>query len=286
MTSATPIGAHVPTGRGLAAHAFPYLCEIGAETLQVFVGNPRGWRAAAGDPEQDERFRALCDEHDVPAFVHAPYLVNVGSPTEQTFRNSVASVVHNLKRGSEIGARGVVVHTGSSVTEGNVDAAMSQIRDGLLPVLDALDDDSPQLLLEPTAGQGRSLCAGVDDLEPYLDVLDRHPKVGICLDTCHVFAAGAPLDEPGGMAATLDRVVEIGGPGRLQLVHANDSQDVRGSFRDRHERIGRGRIGEGAFAEMLAHPAMPGVAVVLETPGGADAWIDDIARLQDLRDRR
>ena len=113
---------------------------------------------------------------------------------------------------------------------------MRQVREGLLPVLEAVADDAaPWLLLEPTAGQGRSLCAGVEDLAPYLDALDHHPKAGICLDTCHVFAAGAPLDEPGGAAATLDRIVEIGGPGRLRLVHANDSMDVRGAFKDRHQ---------------------------------------------------
>ena len=118
---------------------------------------------------------------------------------------------------------------------------MRQVREGLLPLLDAVaDDDAPWLLLEPTAGQGRSLCAGVDDLAPYLAALDHHPKAGICLDTCHVFAAGAPLDEPGGAAATVDRIVEIGGPGRLRLVHANDSMDVRGAFKDRHQKIGDG----------------------------------------------
>jgi len=281
----SPVGAHIRiAGKGLA-RAVPRLRELGGEAIQVFVGNPRGWRPAAGDPRQDELFRALCAEHEVPAYVHTPYLVNLGSPTEHTYTSSVATVAHNLERGRAIGARGVVVHTGSCVAEGNLEVAMKQVREGLLPVLEDLDDDAPALLLEPTAGQGRSLCAGVEDLPAYLDALDRHPKVGICLDTCHVFAAGAPLDEPGGTTATLDRLVEIAGPGRLQLVHANDSKDVRGAFRDRHERIGAGHIGTGAFAELFAHPAMSGVPVLLETPGDAEAHREDIALLRSLRDR-
>ena len=166
------------------------------------------------------------------------------------------------------------MHTGSCVDRrAPCDAAaMRQVREGLLPVLDALGDDArPWLLLEPTAGQGRSLCAGVEDLEPYLAALDHHPAAGICLDTCHVFAAGAPLDEPGGTTATVDRIVEIGGPGRLRLVHANDSMDVRGAFKDRHQSIGDGHIGVGAFGELFAHPATAGVPFVLETPGSRDA---------------
>ncbi|HET7328349.1 MAG TPA: deoxyribonuclease IV [Nocardioidaceae bacterium] len=286
-TTRSPIGAHVRTaGKGLAGYAFPHLRELGGEALQVFVGNPRGWRPAAGNPVQDERFRALCDEHDTPAFVHSPYLVNLGSPTEQTYLNSVATVAHNLKRGVEIGASGVVVHTGSCVAEGTVTTAMKQVREGLLPVVEALGEDSPMLLLEPTAGQGRSLCAGVDDLRAYLDALDWHPKVGICLDTCHVFAAGAPLDAPGGMTATLDRLIEVAGHGRLRLVHGNDSKDVRGAFKDRHERVGCGHIGTTAFAELFAHPAVSGVPVLLETPGDTAATADDIALLKSLRDRR
>ena len=200
----------------------------------------------------------------------------------------MALVAHNLRRAVEIGAEGVVVHTGSYVDPaGGAErhrAAMAQVREGLLPVLETIADDAaPWLLLEPTAGQGRSLCAGVDDLEPYLAALDDHPKAGICLDTCHVFAAGAPLDEPGGAAATLDRVVEIGGPGRLRLVHANDSMDVRGAFKDRHQKIGEGHIGVAAFAELLAHPATDGVPFVLETPGSRDVGNADLRLLQQLR---
>jgi deoxyribonuclease-4 len=124
----------------------------------------------------------------------------------------------------------------------------------------------------------------VEDLEPYLRTLDFHPKAGICLDTCHVFAAGAPLDEPGGATATVDRLVEIAGSDRLRLVHANDSMDVRGAFRDRHQKVGEGYIGLGAFEELFAHPATEGVPFVLETPGSRDADDPQIPLLRKLRD--
>ncbi|WP_026256805.1 deoxyribonuclease IV [Actinopolymorpha alba] len=284
-TRLSPIGCHVPVSGGLAKGAFRVARDLGAETLQVFVGNPRGWAQAQGDPTQDQLFRTLCEEAGVPAFVHTPYLVNLGSPTEETVQRSVDTIAHNLTRAAAIGARGVVVHTGSCVSDGAYEQAMKQIRERLLPLLDRLPEDGPALLLEPTAGQGRSLCAGIEDLPGYLDALDRHPRLGICLDTCHVFAAGAPLDRRGGMTRTLQQLVELAGPGRLRLVHGNDSKDPRGSFRDRHERIGQGHIGEAAFRAMVRHPAMRGVPVILETPGGQDAWREDIALLKKLRKR-
>ncbi|HET7690296.1 MAG TPA: deoxyribonuclease IV [Nocardioidaceae bacterium] len=282
MSLRNPIGTHLKVGKGLHAGAFADAVRIGAETIQVFTGNPRGWATSDGDPVQDRLFRDACGEAGIPTFLHTPYLVNLGSPTPTTYANSVRLVAHNLKRAAEIGAEGVVVHTGSCVAEGSYDDAMRQVREGLLPVLEAIEDeDAPWLLLEPTAGQGRSLCARIDDLEPYLAALDHHPKAGICLDTCHAFAAGEPLDEPGGTTRVVDRILELGS---LRLVHANDSMDVRGSFRDRHEKIGEGHIGIGAFEELFAHPATAGVPFVLETPGSRDAGDTSTELLRKLRD--
>ncbi len=286
-----PIGTHVLVGKGLVDGAVANADLVGCETFQVFTGNPRGWALSEGKPAEDARFRDLMAERGTRVFIHAPYLVNLGSPTPATYERSVASVAHNLKRAAEIGAEGVVVHTGSYVDPGEGDSlarharAMRQVREGLLPLLDTLStgDAAPWLLLEPTAGQGRSLCAGVEDLAAYLDALDHHPRAGICLDTCHVFAAGAPLAEPGGTTATVDRIVEIGGPGRLRLVHANDSMDVRGAFKDRHQRIGEGHIGEAAFTELFAHPATEGVPFILETPDSRDVDNRDIPLLKKLR---
>lgn len=279
-----PVGTHVQVGKGLVTGALAQAYALGCETIQVFAGNPRGWAASAGDPRVDAAFRDATAERGMRVFVHAPYLVNLGSPTPATYERSVATVAHNLKRAAEIGAEGVVVHTGSCVDAGTLEVAMRQVREGLLPILEVLGEDAPWLLLEPTAGQGQSLCAGVDDLEAYLAALDGHPRAGICLDTCHVFAAGAPLDEPGGTTATVDRLVEIGGSGRLRLVHANDSKDVRGAFKDRHEKVGEGHIGLGAFEELFAHPATERVPFILETPGTRDIGDPQIELLKKLRD--
>ena len=281
-----PIGTHVQVGKGLVAGALASADLLGCETLQIFVGNPRGWALSAGRPEEDKAFRRELEARGMRAFIHAPYLVNLGSPTPETYAKSAAVVAHNLRRAAEIGAEGVVIHTGSSVSGGEdaYAAGLAQTREALLPVLDTIaGDDAPWLLLEPTAGQGRSLCAGVEDLTAYLAAIDHDPKAGICLDTCHVFAAGAPLDEPGGANATVDRIVEIGGPGRLRLIHANDSMDVRGAFKDRHQRIGEGHIGADAFAELFAHPATAGVPFVLETPDSRSADNRDIPLLKRLR---
>lgn len=279
-----PVGTHVQVGKGLVTGALAQADALGCETIQVFAGNPRGWALSKGDPNVDAAFRDATAERGMRVFIHSPYLVNLGSPTPATYEKSVASVAHNLRRAVEIGAEGVVVHTGSCVDAGTLETAMRQVREGLLPILDALGENGPWLLLEPTAGQGQSLCAGVDDLEAYLAALDDHPRAGICLDTCHVFAAGAPLDEPGGTTATVDRLVELGGPGRLRLVHANDSKDVRGAFKDRHEKIGEGHIGLAAFEELFAHPATDGVPFVLETPGSRDLDDPQHDLLKKLRD--
>jgi deoxyribonuclease-4 len=277
------VGAHVPAAGGLVK-GLAYAKEIGAAAVQVFVSNPRGWAPSAGDPARDEEFRGLCAAASIPAFVHAPYLVNFGSPTEATLRKSVDAVQHALERAAAIGARGVVVHAGSAVAGAHRDDAMKQLREHLMPVLDALPDDGPLLLVEPTAGGGQALAATVQDLAPYFDQLDSHPMLGVCLDTCHAFAAGHDLAAPGGMKKALDALVRSVGRGRLKLVHANDSKDPLGSLRDRHESIGAGRIGQDPFAELFRHPATRNVPVVVETPGDGLAHRRDIELLCSLRD--
>ena len=294
-TSAIPVGAHVLTGRGLATGGLPYADEVGARAVQVFVGNPRGWALSDGDAAQDAAFVAGCAERDIPAFIHTPFLVNVGSPTEATVEKSISSIAHNLRRGAQLGCRGIVVHAGSAVGEDRYEKALRQLHERLLPVLDAVPDGGPRLLIEPTAGGGRSLAATVEDLGPYLAALEWHPAVGVCFDTCHAWAAGHDLSVPGGMTATLDALEATVGAGRLALVHANDSLDERGSKRDRHTTLGEGSIGGGAygvgpFAELMAHPSMTGVPVVVETPSELDGsktagHTRDIGLLVSLRDR-
>jgi deoxyribonuclease-4 len=281
MTSPfSPIGGHVPVAGGLASGGLKYAAEIGAEAVQVFVANPRGWALPAGKPAEDARLR----EEGLPVFVHAPYLVNFGSPNAETLAKSIATVRHSLERGRAIGARGVVVHTGSAVSQ-SYEAAMDQVSAHVLPLLDEIPGDGPDLLLEPMAGQGAMLCARVEDLGPFFERLDRHPRLGVCLDTCHAFAAGHDLAAPGGVAATLEALVATVGPGRLKLVHANDSKDACGSAKDRHENIGAGQIGAEPFGELLRHPEVAGVPFIIETPGrGPEPHRADIDVLKRLRD--
>ncbi|MEV4436405.1 deoxyribonuclease IV [Streptomyces sp. NPDC049585] len=282
-----PVGGHIPVAGGLARTGLPYARGMGAEAVQVFVANPRGWATPPGNPAQDEAFRAACAAEELPVYVHAPYLINFGSHTEATVEQSVASLRHSLRRGREIGALGVVVHTGSATGGRGREIALAQVHERLLPLLAELThDDDPRLLLEPTAGQGASLCSLVADLGPYFEALEHHPKLGVCLDTCHLFAAGHDLAEPGGVKATLDELVSVVGEGRLGLIHANDSKDVVGAHKDRHANIGAGHIGAEPFGELFAHPETAGVPLTIETPGGKEGHAADVARLKALRDER
>ncbi|MEU7295426.1 deoxyribonuclease IV [Streptomyces exfoliatus] len=279
-----PVGGHVPVAGGLATTGLGYARELGAEAVQVFVANPRGWATPVGNPAQDERFRAECEAESISAWVHAPYLINFGSHTEATAEKSVESMRHSLRRGREIGAKGVVVHTGSATGGRPRAVALAQVRERLLPLFDELThEDDPYLLLESTAGQGFSLCSRAEDFGPYFDALDRHPKLGVCLDTCHIFAAGHDLTGPDGATRTLDELVATVGEGRLKLIHANDSQDVVGARKDRHANIGVGHIGEDGFRNLLRHPATEGVPLVIETPGGKDGHLADVELLKKLR---
>ena len=160
-------GAHVPTAGGLAKAALPYLDTVGATVAQIFVSNPRGWALSDGDPAQDEAFIAGCAARDVPAYIHASLLVNLGSPTAATVNHSATSLDHALRRGAVLGARAIVFHAGSAVDEGHTPTALRQVHDVLLPLLDrSAEQDGPRVLVEPSAGGGRCLAARVEDLGP------------------------------------------------------------------------------------------------------------------------
>jgi deoxyribonuclease-4 len=282
------IGSHATVTGGVATGGLAYAAEVGAEVIQVFVSNPRGWAAGPGDAGQDARLR----ESEIPVFVHATYMINLGSGNPEVAAKSADAVAHALRRGAEIGARGVVVHTGSAAgwaAEGDGrERALRQIGEIALPLLDKLGDDDPDLLFEPMAGQGQMLCARAGDLATYLSAVEHHPKAGVCLDTCHLFAAGHDLTAEGGVAAMLGELGTVTGStatgtgdDRVKLVHANDSVLGCGSKRDRHEAIGAGMIGTAPFRELLA--ALPGVPFVVETPGGKAGHAKDIATLKELR---
>ena len=280
------VGAHCPTAGGLATTALSYVDRVGAGAVQVYVSNSRGWALPDGDPAQDRAFAEGVERRETPAYIHACLLVNLGSPTPATVERSVATLRHALLRGRAIGARGVVFHAGSAVDPAHFDTALKQVREALLPLLDeTAAAGGPRLLVEPSAGGGRCLAARIEDLGPYLDAVERHPGLGVCFDTCHALAAGHDLAAQGGMTSTLDSLVAVAGPGRLALIHANDSKDPCGSRRDRHENVGAGTLGRAAFAALLAHPAARGLPVIVETPSEGNAGAGharDIATLREL----
>jgi deoxyribonuclease-4 len=309
------IGSHATVTGGVATGGLSYAAEVDAEVIQVFVSNPRGWAAGPGDAGEDARLR----ESGIPVFIHATYMVNLGSGNPDVAAKSADALAHALRRGGEIGARGVVVHTGSAAGWAARDAgkggkggeggaretALRQIGEIVLPLLDKLGDDDPDLLFEPMAGQGQMLCARVGDLASYLCAVEYHPKAGVCLDTCHLFAAGHDITAGGGVSAMLAEFNAVSsstgsgstgsgstgssstgsgagtGLGRVKLVHANDSLLGCGSKRDRHEAIGAGTIGTAPFRELLT--ALPDVPFVVETPGGKAGHARDIAILKQLR---
>jgi deoxyribonuclease IV len=302
------IGSHATVTGGVATGGLAYAAAVGAEVIQVFVSNPRGWAAGPGEAAEDARLRAS----GLPVYVHATYMINLGSGNPEVAAKSADALAHALRRGGEIGARGVVVHTGSAagwaaaaVGEGGAgeggageggagqagarERALRQIGEIALPLLDKLGDDDPDLLFEPMAGQGQMLCARAGDLATYLSAVEHHPKAGVCLDTCHLFAAGHDLTADGGVPAMLAELARATGSpgtgdGRVKLVHANDSLLGCGSKRDRHETIGAGMIGPAPFRELLA--ALPDVPFVVETPGGKAGHARDIATLKELRGLR
>jgi deoxyribonuclease-4 len=275
---ASPIGAHISVAGGLA-QALPRAAAVGAEAIQVFLSSPRAWAPPPPDPDGDGAFAATCG---LPVFVHAPYLINFGSPSPETLARSTVALRFALQRGAAVGARGVVMHAGSAVLGNTWDDAMAQLREHVLPVLDSAGD--VRLLIEPTAGGGIALASDATSLGAYLDKLGRDERIGVCLDTCHMHAAGHDLSSADGFARALRAYARAAGPGAIGLVHVNDSRDPAGSKRDRHEAIGRGTIGRDAFAALFTTPGLRGVPLVVETADADHA--SDIATLKSLREGR
>ena len=269
----------------MAKRSIEYALTIKAEAIQVFASSPRTWAQAKPNPEADAAFIEKANELDIETYVHAPFLINLGSPTAATYENSLESTSYSLRRGREIGALGVVIHTGSAVDPNFEKQAWQQIKRGVMPILEKLKDKDPWLLLEPTAGQGQSLVKKLDDLIKYFDCLEWHPKLGVCMDTCHVFAAGHDIKKKGGMTETVDLLIKLVKKDRIKLIHVNDSMDVCGALKDRHQNLGKGEIGKAAFDEMMQHPDLFSTPMILETPGEEPEHGSEVAMLKTFRDK-
>ena len=278
------VGAHVPAAGGLAK-ALAHARAAGCEAFQVFVSSPRAWAPPATDPEGDERFRAATADAGLgPVFVHAPYLVNFASTNDETWRRSRSLVAATLARAAVIGAAGLVVHAGYE-TDGGRARGLVRTREALLPLLGAgAGEGRPELLLELTASGKGSMAARFEEAAELLAACGDHPRLRVCLDTCHAHAAGYDLTSPASATAVLDELLAVVGD-RVPLLHCNDTRDPLGARRDRHWHVGQGLIGDAGFAAVLAHQGLAGAAAVIETPGGLPAHTRDVARLRRLRDR-
>jgi deoxyribonuclease IV len=280
------IGAHVSVAGGLG-RAPGNASEVGCESLQVFVSNARGWAPPPVDPAADERFRAdLAAAGLGPLFVHAPYLVNFASASPVTRERSREVVAATLAKAAAIGAAGVVVHAGAALASGRA-AGLASTREALLPLADAVAAPgalaaTPDLVLELTAGTRGSLAARFEEMAELLATCDHHPRLKVCMDTCHAQAAGYDLGDPAGAAKALDELFTTLGD-RVVLVHANDSRDPVGAGRDRHCPIGTGTIGDRGFAAILAHPGLAALPVITETTGDPTQMATDLTRLKRLR---
>ena len=268
----------MPVGGGLVRVGLREATAIGAEVIQLFTGNPRGWAPSRVDSAVVTAFRDRTGEAGLPDFVHAPHLINLGSPSDETRERSVAALAHTMERAAGLGARGVVVHAGSAVAPELREVALGRLHDMYGRLLDAAPR-GVRLLMEPTAGGGSALASTVDSTLAYLDAVDDS-RLQVCLDTCHLHAAGEDLTTPAALRRVVTRVTRAVGKRRLGLVHVNDSVDPRGSRRDRHETLGKGQIGTVALEALFTSPAVRGVPLLVETP----THPEDVATLKSVRD--
>lgn len=264
-------GAHMPTAGGLH-HAVLAGKDVGCDVVQVFTKSPQQWRARALTDADVEAFLRAQDETGVPCLAsHDTYLINPASADPELLAKSREALADELVRSSRLRIPFVVMHQGAR-GEAPHEEALQRLIDSVLWALEHAPDDGSVLLLENTAGQGTCLGHRLDDIAAVLDAVDAGDRLGVCLDTCHLFAAGYDLRTPEAYAATMSELDATLGAGRVRLIHANDSKRELGSRVDRHDAIGRGHLGAGAFQQLLRDPRFSGVPVILETPkeGGMD----------------
>jgi deoxyribonuclease IV len=270
-------GAHCNGG---VKGALDRAAEIGADAVQLFAQSPRMWRFPEHDPADLARFREQRAETGIGAvLVHALYLVNLATPDETVYGKSVETVEKTVDAACALEADGVVLHVGSHLGTG-FEAGLERAVPALRRALDGCSETT-WLLLEDSAGAGGTIGRSVEELALLVDALDRHDRLGICLDTCHLWVSGVDVTDAAVVDATIAEVDERVGLDRLRVLHVNDAEAPLGSNRDRHASIGEGVLGKGVGV-FLAHPALQGLPAVLETPG-PDGHGPDAAELKRLR---
>ncbi len=281
------LGAHLPLGPGMV-RAAERAGAIGADSLQLFADNPTAWRRRDGLPDELPAFRSKVAELGLgPLAIHAAYLVNLAGPDPDLFERSIGVLSRELAVAPAYGARFVNVHVGSHRGAG-VDAGIQRLADGVARVLadTTAGPDAATLVLENSAGSGDGLGTTVDELARILDAIGARgvatARVGLCLDTAHLWGAGVAIGTGEDVDALVEAFATRIGLQRLAMVHLNDSRVGFASRGDRHQHLAAGEIGGDGLARILTHPALAHVAFYLETPGMDDGY--DAVNIERARD--
>ncbi|HZD18962.1 MAG TPA: deoxyribonuclease IV [Actinomycetota bacterium] len=271
------IGAHLRAPGGLRT-AVEAARDIGAEAVQLFLSNPRSW--AGPRIETARAFGAAWREGGIgPLFVHAPYPVNIASSNPGFLEKSLELCRRSVAACGVVGAAGFVVHAGSG-GPGEPGEARARAT-ALLSAVLAETPDTTRLMVELMAGSAGAVASTLGEAALLFDEAGDE-RLGLVLDTCHLFAAGYALDGPAGVDACFDELHSVGLADRLALIHANDAEFGRGSRRDRHARIGEGGIGLDGFAAVLGRPEVRELSIVVETPSDRDQRLRELATLRRL----
>ena len=276
------LGAHIATAEGLA-EAPRTGRSIGCDAIQIFSKSPHSWKGPPLLPERAEEFRAAAKESRLHAVaVHHNYLTNLGSPKDPMYHQSKEAFLDDLRRCDLLGADHLIFHTGAHLGSGAA-ASLRRVVDALNWATAELPDSTTHILLENAAGQGTTLGSNFEELAQVLDGVEAKSRVGIAIDTCHLFASGQDFRTAETYAAVKDRIKRTVGLRKVQAFHLNDSKADLGMHLDRHENIGRGKLGIEGFRPWLNDPTWAKVPGYLETP-----WTDDdySAYVTDLRTLR
>jgi len=258
------IGAHVSTSGGLAK-AVSRGEEIGCRSIQIFNQSPRAWRPTKFTEDDFAEFRDAMDAGPVESvIIHAIYLISTATPDKELRKKSRESLIHALRVGDAIGADGVVLHPGSRKNE---ELVPSIVRSGEM-IEDALgESERCPVLIEQMAGHANVLAHTFEEIAGIMEAAGGGKRLGLCLDSCHLFASGYDVGTYDGIDRMLKEADKAVGKRRLKALHLNDSKEPLGSRRDRHADIGKGEIGERGFARFLSEPRFEGLPATMETPG-------------------
>ena len=256
---------------GGVANAVERAVVHGCEALQIFSKNANQWRANPLDPDQVRRFRSRIEETGItPVVSHASYLINLATTAPALREQSLAAFIDELDRAEALGLLGVVIHPGTC-TAGTEEDALRLIADGIRHSLTARPGQQTMVLLEHTAGQGRTLGHRFEHLAAIIDHLDGSVRIGVCLDTCHLTASGYDIVSDAGYEHTFEQFDRIVGLDRLRVFHGNDSKKPCGSRVDRHEHIGQGCLGLKPFRRLVNDPRFEDLPLLIETEKGVGA---------------